>query len=86
MQGFGHLLTAMVTPFKEGGAVDYDKAAELASWLLDCVSDGIVVSGTRVNPNLTFDEKVSCSKQVVEAVGVQCGPGRCWFLLHAGDH
>ena len=70
MQGFGHLLTAMVTPFKEGGAVDYDKAAELASRLLDCGSDGIVVSGTTgESPTLTFDEMVSLFNAVVEAVG-----------------
>src|SRR5262249_60269362 len=42
----GRLLTAMVTPFTEEGAVDYDAAATLAQLLVADGSDGVVGSGT----------------------------------------
>lgn len=82
MQGFGHLLTAMVTPFKEGGGVDCSKAAELASRLLDSGSDGIVVAGTTgESPTLSFDDKVELFKAVAEAVG-----GRGVVLAGTGSY
>ena len=40
---FGRILTAMVTPFDENGQVDYGLAADLANYLVDQGSDGIVV-------------------------------------------
>ena len=43
---FGRILTAMVTPFDENGQVDYGLAADLANYLVDQGSDGIVVCGT----------------------------------------
>ena len=43
---FGRLLTAMVTPFNGEGKVDYGLAADLANYLVDQGSDGIVVCGT----------------------------------------
>ena len=46
MAPFGHLLTAMITPFTPGGEVDYEKAWKLARFLIDSGSDGLVVSGT----------------------------------------
>src|SRR5437899_2994746 len=42
----GRLLTAMVTPFKADGSVDYKAAGELAAMLVADGSDGVVVSGT----------------------------------------
>ena len=42
----GRLLTAMVTPFNEAGAVDYQQAKKLALALLDSGSDGLVVAAT----------------------------------------
>ena len=46
MKELGRLLTAMVTPFDEKGAVDYEKAKKLALALLDSGSDGVVVAAT----------------------------------------
>ena len=46
---FGRMLTAMVTPFDKNGRVDYVLAADLANYLVDQGSDGIVVCGTREN-------------------------------------
>jgi 4-hydroxy-tetrahydrodipicolinate synthase len=42
----GRLLTAMITPFREDGTVDYAAAQQLARQLCEDGSDGIVVAGT----------------------------------------
>ena len=39
-------LTAMVTPFNADGSVNYEKAADLAEWLINNGSDGLVVAGS----------------------------------------
>ena len=44
---FGRMLTAMITPMTADGAVDYDGAARLATYLVDEMrNDGLVISGT----------------------------------------
>ncbi len=43
---FGSVLTAMVTPFDPDGALDVDGAVQLARWLADHGSDGLVVAGS----------------------------------------
>jgi 4-hydroxy-tetrahydrodipicolinate synthase len=68
---FGAVVTAMVTPFDEKGALDLDGAARLARWLADHGSDGLVVAGTTgEGPVLTDDEKLSLWRAVAEAVTV----------------
>jgi 4-hydroxy-tetrahydrodipicolinate synthase len=68
---FGGLLTAMVTPFDAGGALDLDASAALARWLVDHGTEGLVVCGTTgEGPVLTDDEKQSLWRAVVEAVTV----------------
>jgi 4-hydroxy-tetrahydrodipicolinate synthase len=68
---FGGLLTAMVTPFDEGGALDLDAAADLARWLVDHGSEGLVVAGSTGEVSvLTDDEKLSLWRAVAEAVTV----------------
>ena len=42
----GSVLTAMVTPFTADGAVDVDSFRELATYLVDHGSEGVVVCGT----------------------------------------
>src|SRR3984893_12713 len=42
----GRLLTAMLTPFKADGSVDYEAGEKLAAMLVADGSDGVVVSGT----------------------------------------
>ncbi len=79
---FGRLLTAMVTPFNEDGAINYDRAAELANYLVDNGSDGIVVSGTTgESPTLSHDEDAQLAKVIVEAVG-----GRAAVVAGAGTN
>lgn len=66
----GRVLTAMVTPMTEDGAVDHDDLAALAERLVDDGHDGLVVSGTTgESPTTTDDEKTAILRTVVEAVG-----------------
>ncbi len=68
---FGRLVTAMVTPFDDDGALDLGAAAELARWLAAHGSDGLVLSGsTGESSVLTDDEKVSLWRAVAEAVTI----------------
>jgi 4-hydroxy-tetrahydrodipicolinate synthase len=70
MDGFGQVITAMVTPMDRTLAVDYDRAAALAKRLVDSASDGLVVCGTTGEaPTLTDDEKIRLFRTVREAVG-----------------
>src|SRR6266571_44690 len=65
----GRLLTAMVTPFKADGSVDYKAARELAAMLVADGSDGVVVSGTTgESPSLTDAEKIELVSTVKEAI------------------
>jgi 4-hydroxy-tetrahydrodipicolinate synthase len=70
MGEIGRLLTAMITPFNDEGAVDYRQAQQLALALLRSGSDGVVVAGTTGEvPTLSHDEKLGLFKAVKEAVG-----------------
>jgi 4-hydroxy-tetrahydrodipicolinate synthase len=74
------VLTAMVTPFDEGGAVDEAAARRLASHLLEHGSHGIVVAGsTGECPTLTDAEEISLLRAVLDEAGgratVVCGTG-----------
>ena len=70
MARFGRVVTAMVTPFTEDRSLDLDRAQELAAWLVDHGSDGLVVTGsTGESATLTDDEKISMWRAVAEAAG-----------------
>jgi 4-hydroxy-tetrahydrodipicolinate synthase len=65
---FGTLVTAMVTPFNEDRTLDLDRAQELARWLLEHGSDGLVVAGsTGEAATLTDREKTDLWRAVVQA-------------------
>ncbi|WP_232294110.1 4-hydroxy-tetrahydrodipicolinate synthase [Syntrophaceticus schinkii] len=69
VKGFGRILTAMVTPMKENGEVNYEEAGKLACHLVETGSEGVVVSGTTgESPVLTVEEKCQLFKVVREAV------------------
>ena len=69
MKGFGRILTAMVTPMKENGEVNYEEAGKLARHLVETGSEGVVVSGTTgESPVLSVEEKCQLFKVVREAV------------------
>jgi 4-hydroxy-tetrahydrodipicolinate synthase len=66
----GTLLTAMVTPFDERGAVDLEEAARLAHALIDQGNDGLVLSGTTgESPALEDDETIALVRAVKESLG-----------------
>jgi 4-hydroxy-tetrahydrodipicolinate synthase len=66
----GEVLTASVTPFDADGAVNLTKFRELASFLVDNGSDGLVVTGTTgESPTLTDDERFSLYEAARETVG-----------------
>jgi 4-hydroxy-tetrahydrodipicolinate synthase len=65
----GRLLTAMITPFKAEGSVDYQAAEKLVATLVADGSDGVVVSGTTgESPSLSDDEKIELLKVVRKAI------------------
>ena len=69
MTEIGRLLTAMITPMRADGAIDYDAAQRLAALLVADGSDGVVVAGTTgESPTLTDDEKVELLRRVKEAI------------------
>ena len=66
----GRVLTAIVTPFKDDGAVDFEAFQELARHLVDNGSDGLVVAGTTgESPTLTDEERLDLIRAAVESVG-----------------
>jgi len=70
MRKLGRLITAMVTPFKENGEVDYEQAKKLALALLDSGSDGVLVVGTTgESPTLIRAEEVRLFSEVRSVVG-----------------
>lgn len=66
---FGRLLTAMVTPFNADGSVNYEKAADLAEWLINNGSDGLVVAGsTGEAATMNAEEKLELFRVVVNRI------------------
>lgn len=78
---FGRLLTAMVTPFDETGALDRAAVGRLATHLVDRMhNDALVVNGTTgESPTTTDAEKSEIIRATVEAVG-----GRVPVIAGAG--
>jgi len=66
----GELLTATVTPFDERGAVNLDSFRDLAVYLVENGSDGLVVTGTTgESPTLEDEERFALWEAAVETVG-----------------
>ncbi len=66
----GRVLTAIVTPFREDGGVDFDAFQALARHLVANGSDGLVVAGTTgESPTVTDAERLDLFRAAVEAVG-----------------
>jgi 4-hydroxy-tetrahydrodipicolinate synthase len=66
----GEVLTAIVTPFREDGAVDLEAFRALARHLVENGSDGIVVAGTTgESPTLSDSEKLELWRAAVDEVG-----------------
>lgn len=79
---FGRLLTAMVSPFREDGTVDYVAGADLAEWLINNGSDGLVVEGsTGEAATMNFEEKVQFMRTIKERIA-----GRVPIVAGAGTN
>jgi 4-hydroxy-tetrahydrodipicolinate synthase len=66
---FGRVVTAMITPFKEDGSVNYDVAAELAAHLANNGTDTLVVCGTTgESPTLNWEEEYQLFVEVMQSV------------------
>ncbi|MDR1160209.1 MAG: 4-hydroxy-tetrahydrodipicolinate synthase [Syntrophomonadaceae bacterium] len=64
------LFTAMITPFDQDLKVNYEKAVEMADYLCDNGSGGIIISGTTgESPVLTSEEKLQLFTVLKKAVG-----------------
>lgn len=69
MIDFGRVITAMITPFKEDGSINYEVAEKLATHLVEQGSDSLVICGTTgESPTLTWDEEYELFKVVQKAV------------------
>jgi 4-hydroxy-tetrahydrodipicolinate synthase len=65
----GEVLTAVVTPFRRDGAVDFERFRELAQHLVENGSDGLVVAATTgESPNITDDERVELWRVAVDVL------------------
>jgi 4-hydroxy-tetrahydrodipicolinate synthase len=79
---FGRVITAMVTPFDSDGALDLERARELAQYLVANGSDGLVLAGsTGESPTLSFEEKRDLFGAIVDAVG-----GRADIIAGTGTY
>jgi 4-hydroxy-tetrahydrodipicolinate synthase len=66
----GNVLTAIVTPFRDDGSIDFDAFQALARHLVEHGSDGIVVSGTTgESPTLSDAERLDLLRAATEAIG-----------------
>jgi len=69
MVSFGKVMTAMITPFKDDGCVNYEVAEQLAAHLVDNGTDTLVVCGTTgESPTLTWSEEYELFQVVQKAV------------------
>ncbi|AFZ20007.1 4-hydroxy-tetrahydrodipicolinate synthase [Allocoleopsis franciscana] len=69
MVNFGRVLTAMLTPFKEDGSVNYEVAEQLATHLVNNGTDTLVVCGTTgESPTLTWDEEYQLFQVIQKAI------------------
>lgn len=78
----GRLLTAMVTPFDDKGAVDYERAKKLALALVASGSDGVAVAATTgESPTLTRDEEIKLFTGIKSALS-----GRGTVIAYTGSN
>jgi 4-hydroxy-tetrahydrodipicolinate synthase len=78
----GEVLTAIVTPFKADGTIDFERFRELAQHLVESGSDGFVVAGTTgESPTLTDDERLELFRVAVDTL-----EGRATIVAGTGTY
>ncbi len=75
MKSFGAVLTAMITPFTETGAVDYQASAQLARHLVAHGSDGLVICGS------TGEGAVMTAEEKENILVIQISVKQCVYIL-----
>jgi 4-hydroxy-tetrahydrodipicolinate synthase len=80
MKAIEGVITAMATPFEEGGAIDLGAARGLAAHLLEHGSHGLVIAGTTGEcPTMTDEETLLLMREVRAEIGEEplliCGTG-----------
>ena len=78
----GEVITAMVTPFNEKREIDYNKAEELARYLISHGSDALLVAGTTgEGPTLTHEEEFELLSTIKRAVA-----NKAKVIMNAGSN
>jgi 4-hydroxy-tetrahydrodipicolinate synthase len=78
----GEALTAIVTPLKTDGTIDFERFSELALHLVENGSDGIVVAGTTgESPTVTDDERLELFRVAVDTLS-----GRATVVAGTGTY
>jgi 4-hydroxy-tetrahydrodipicolinate synthase len=78
----GEVLTAIVTPFRRDGTIDFERFRELAQHLVESGSDGLVVAGTTgESPTLTDDERLELFRVAVDELS-----GRATVVAGTGTY
>ena len=78
----GEVLTAVVTPFRSDGTIDFERFRELAQYLVESGSDGLVVAGTTgESPTLSDDERLELFRVAVDTLG-----GRATVVAGTGTY
>ena len=78
----GEVITAMVTPFNEKKEIDYNKAEDLAKYLISHGSDALLVAGTTgEGPTLTHEEEFELLSTVKRAVA-----NKAKVIMNAGSN
>ena len=79
---FGHLITAMVTPFDENLELDIPRARQLARRLADQGNDALVICGTTgESPTVFYPQKMELFRAVIDEVG-----GEIPIIANVGDN
>ncbi|MBM7094231.1 4-hydroxy-tetrahydrodipicolinate synthase [Bacillus sp. H-16] len=79
---FGHIVTAMVTPFDSKGNIDFNKTTKVIEHLIANGSDGLVVAGTTgESPTLSQEEKLALFEHAVKVAG-----GRVKIIAGTGSN
>jgi 4-hydroxy-tetrahydrodipicolinate synthase len=82
MARFGPVVTAMITPMRADGSVDYPESRRLAVWLSEHGSTGLVLAGTTgEGPTLDDGEKLKLFTEVLAAVA-----GRAKIIANTGGN
>ncbi len=78
----GEVITAMVTPFNSKREIDYNRAEELAKYLISNGSDAILVAGTTgEGPTLTHEEEFELLSTVKRAIA-----NKAKVIMNAGSN